>query len=97
MERTVYTLPTIRCLADCEREFEGTIIISHYNTFDKFDDLYYKVYYAICACIEIPECVSYKIPFKFYPEDETVFTLSMTKFLLNLNAWRPYSGVLLYE
>lgn len=84
-----YALPAIRCIADCEREFPDVIIISKYNTYEKFDDLYYKIYYSICACAEIPECVSYKIKFKFYPEDDKVFELSMPKFLLNLNAWRP--------
>lgn len=88
-ERVVYSLPTIRTVTDCEREFPDVIVISKYNTYEDFDDLYYKVYYAICACIEIPECVSYQIRFKFYPEDEVVYSLSMPKFLLNLNAWRP--------
>lgn len=84
-----YSLPTIRTVKDCEREFPDTIIISKYDTYEKFDDLYYKVYYAICACVEIPECVSYPIKFKFYTEDEKTFELSMPKFMLNLNAWRP--------
>ena len=84
-----YNLPVIRRLADCEREFPDVIVISQYDTYDKFDNLYYKVYYAICACIEIPECVSYRIRFKFYTEDQMIYDLSMTKFLLNLNAWRP--------
>lgn len=84
-----YTLPNIRTIKDCEREFPGVITISHYDTYDRFDDLYYKVYFAICACIEIPECASFPIKFKFYPEDEKTFELSMPKFLLNLNAWRP--------
>lgn len=84
-----YVLPTIRTVADCEREFPGIITISNYDTYKKFDDLYYHVYYSICACIEIPECVTYRIKFKFYPEDEKIFELSMAKFMLNLNAWRP--------
>ena len=84
-----YTLPNIRTIQDCERQFPGIITISHYDTYDRFDDLYYKVYFAICACIEIPECASFPIKFKFYPEDEKTFELSMPKFLLNLNAWRP--------
>lgn len=88
-ERVVYSLPIIRTLEDCEREFPDVIIISKYNNYDDFDNLYYKVYYAICACIEIKECVSYKIRFKFYPEDDVVYELSMPKMLLNLNAWRP--------
>ena len=85
----MYTLPFIRTVADCEREFPGIIILSHYNTYESFDDLYYHVYYSICACIEIPDCINYKIKFKFYPEDDAVYELSMTKFLLNLNSWRP--------
>lgn len=88
-EQVVYALPTIRTLADCEREFPDTVVISRLNTYEIFDEFYYKVYYAICACIEIPECVSYKIRFKFYPEDEVTYELSMPKLLLNLNAWRP--------
>ena len=82
-------LPTIRRVSDCEREFPDVIVISKYNTYELFDDLYYKVYYAICACIEIPECISYKIRFKFYQEDDNTYALSLPKFLLNLNAWRP--------
>lgn len=85
----IYTLPTIRTIKDCEREFPDIIVISHYNTYESFDDLYYKVYYAICACIEIPECMSYKIRFKFYSTDEMIHELSLSKFLLNINAWRP--------
>lgn len=88
-EQVVYSLPIIRTLEDCEREFPDVIIISKYNNYDDFDDLYYKIYYAICACIEIKECMSYKIRFKFYPEDDVVYELSMPKMLLNLNAWRP--------
>ena len=87
--QAVYSLPYIRTVADCEREFPDVINISKYNTYEAFDDLYYQVYYAICACIEIPECVSYKIRFKFYTEDDNIYQLSMPKFLLNLNAWRP--------
>lgn len=85
----VYDLPTILTVADCEREFPDVYIISKYNTYEKFDEFYYKIYYAICACIEIPECVSYKIKFKFYQEDDVTYELSMPKMLLNLNAWRP--------
>ena len=88
-EERVYVLPHIRTISDCEREFPGVIIISHYDTYEKFDDLFYHVYYSICACIEIPECIHYKVKFKFYDEDETVYELSLSKFLLNLNAWRP--------
>ena len=84
-----YSLPTVRTVEDCEREFPSVICISNYDTYDKFDDLYSKVYYTICACIEIPECASFPIKFRFYPEDQTVHQLSMPKFLLNLNAWRP--------
>lgn len=85
----VYNLPSIRTVADCEREFPDVIVISKYNTYESFDELYYKIYHVICACIEIPECISYQIRFKFYPEDETIYELSMPKLLLNLNAWRP--------
>lgn len=85
----VYNLPFIRTIKDCEREFPEIITISMYNNYDKFDELYYKIYYSICACIEVPDCISYKIKFKFYPEDDIIFELSMPKLLLNLNAWRP--------
>lgn len=85
----VYNLPFIRTVKDCEREFPDIINISMYNTFERFDELYYKVYYAICACIEVPECISYRIKFKFYSDEDTIYELSMSKFLLNLNAWRP--------
>ena len=89
-ETTVrYVLPTIRTIEDCEREFPDVIIISRYNTYEEFDNLYYKVYYAICACIELPQCMAFKIRFKFYPTDDIIYELSMTKFLLNINAWRP--------
>ena len=84
-----YILPTIRTVADCEREFPDVITISKYDTYEKFDDLYYKIYYACCACFEIKECISYRIKFKFYPDDDQIFELSMPKMLLNLNAWRP--------
>ena len=84
-----YNLPHIRKISDCEREFPEVLVISKYNTYERFDDLYYKVYYAICACYEIPECVGFKIRFRFYPEDQVVHELSMPKFLLNMNAWRP--------
>lgn len=84
-----YTLPVINTMADCEREFPDVIVISRYNTYELFDELYYKIYYAICASIRKPECEGFKIRFKFYPEDTTIFELSMTKMLLNLNAWRP--------
>lgn len=88
-ENVVYSLPVIRTVADCEREFPDILVISKLNNYKEFDNLYYKVYYAICACIEIKECVSFKIRFKFYTEDDTIYELSMPKFLLNLNAWRP--------
>lgn len=84
-----YVLPQIRSVADCEREFPDVIVISRCDTYEKFDELYYKIYYAMCACAEIDECISYKIRFKLYPEDEKVYELSMPKLLLNLNAWRP--------
>jgi hypothetical protein len=82
-------LPHIRTIEDCKREFPDIITISRYNTYDSFDELYYKIYYAICSCVEIPACVSHKIKFKFYPSDETIYELSMPKLLLNMNAWRP--------
>lgn len=88
-ELVVYNLPEINTIADCEREFPDVIVISKYNTYDEFDELYYKIYYAICACIEKKDCISFKIRFKFYPEDESVYELSMPKLLLNMNAWRP--------
>ena len=84
-----YNLPFIRTVEDCKQEFPDVITISAYNTYERFDDLYYKVYYAICACIEVPECISFPIKFRFYPDDDIIFELSMPKFLLNLNAWRP--------
>jgi len=88
-QTTVYQLPHIRTAKDCEREFPDIITFSLLNTYEKFDQLYYKVYYAICACVEIPECVGYKIRFKFYADDKVSYELSMPKFLLNMNAWRP--------
>lgn len=84
-----YNLPTIRTIADCEREFPDIIIISKYRTYEEYDELYYKIYYAICACAEIKQCMGYKIKFKFYPEDDKIYELSMPKMLLNMNAWRP--------
>lgn len=88
-ETVMYSLPHIRTVADCEKEFPDVIIISKYDTYEKFDDLYYKIYYALCACAEIPECISFPIRFKFYPENEEIYELSMAKMLLNMNAWRP--------
>lgn len=88
-DKIMYNLPIIRTVQDCEREFPDVIIISNYNTYDKFDDLFYKVYYAMCACVEIPECISFPIRFKFYKDDDKTYVLSMPKFLLNINAWRP--------
>ena len=85
----VYNLPDIKKVSDCEREFPNVLIISNYNSYELFDEIYYKIYYAICACFELPECVSYKIKFKFYPEDQKTYELSMPKLLLNMNAWRP--------
>lgn len=87
--KVVYDLPHIRTVEDCEREFPDIIVISDYDTYEAFDALYYKVYYAICACIEIKACARYRIKFKLYRDDDHVFDLEMTKFLLNLNAWRP--------
>lgn len=85
----VYDLPNIKCIDDCDKIFSDIIIISKYNTYELFDELYYKVYYAMCAAVGIPGCLSYKIKFKFYPSDEVVYELSMPKFLFNINAWRP--------
>lgn len=85
----IYDLPTIRTVEDCQREFPSTIIISHHDTYEKFDQMYDKVYRAICACYEIPACVSFPIKFKFYVDDPKTYELSMPKFLLNINAWRP--------
>lgn len=84
-----YNLPIIRTREDCEREFPEPIIIANQNTYEKFDRLYFKVYNAICACFEIPECITFPIKFKFYVDDPKVHELSMPKFLLNINAWRP--------
>lgn len=85
----MYNLPTIRTVKDCEREFPDIVVISRLNTYEEFDHFYYKLFYAICACIEISECIKYKIKFKFYPDEEKTYELSMPKFLLNLNAYRP--------
>lgn len=84
-----YNLPTIHCIEDCEREFPDVIVISSYDTYEDFDNLYYKVYYAMCAAVGVPDCLGYKIKFKFYADDEIIYDLSMPKFLLNMNAWRP--------
>jgi hypothetical protein len=84
-----YNLPHIRTIKDCEDQFPDIITISKYDTYEEFDNLYFMCYYSICACFEVPECVSFKIRFKFYPEDSKIYELSMPKFLLNLNAWRP--------
>jgi hypothetical protein len=88
-ETIVYQLPVINTIEDLEREFPDVITISKYNTYELFDSLYYKVYYAICACIGKPACKGYKIKFKFYPDSEVINSLSLGKFLLNINAWRP--------
>ena len=84
-----YDLPTIRTLADCDREFSDIIVISKYDTYEKFDSLYEHLYLCCCACFEIKECLSYPVKFIFYPEDKKVFQLSIPKLLLNLNSWRP--------
>lgn len=85
----VYNLPEINTMEDCEREFPDTLIITKYNTYELFDEIYYKIYYALCACICKPQCEGFKIRFKFYPEDDQIFELTMPKLLLNMNAWRP--------
>ena len=84
-----YNLPVIRKLKDLESYFPIVEIIGNYNTYEKFDEFYYKIYYAICACFEVPECKTFKLKFKFYLDDEETFELSLPKMLLNLNAWRP--------
>ena len=66
----MYNLPFIRTVEHCKQEFPDVIVISRLNTYEKFDKFYYKLYYAICACVEIPECVQYKIKFKFYPDED---------------------------
>ena len=88
-ENVVYNLPTIRCVEDCEREFHDVINFYNLRTDEDFDDVYYKIYYAICACIEILECISYKIKFRLDPDEDKIYELSMSNLLLNMNAWRP--------
>lgn len=88
-ETDMYILPNLNTMDDCEKEFPDTLIISRYNTYEEFDALYYKVYYALCATIKKPMCKGFRVKFKFYPEDEVTFDLSLNKLLLNLNAWRP--------
>ena len=84
-----YNLPTIRTVEDCEREWPGIITISDYDTYESYDYLWDKLFYSMCACYELPNCISYKIKFRFYPEDKVVHELSMPKMLLNLTCWRP--------
>ena len=36
-DNAIYTLPTIRTIRDCEREFPDILIISDYNTYEEFD------------------------------------------------------------
>lgn len=88
-EQEVYDLPKIESVKDCDKLFPDVLIISDYDTYEKFDEMYYKVYYAICAACGVPGCLSYPIRFKFYPDDQVTYQLSMPKFLLNINAWRP--------
>lgn len=85
----MYNLPVINTMEDCKREFPDILIITKYNTYESFDEIYYKIYYALCASINKPLCEGFKIRFKFYSEDEIVYELSMAKLLLNMNAWRP--------
>lgn len=87
--REVYQLPTINTIEDLDREFPEPITISKYNTYELFDDLYYRIYYTLCACLGKPACKGYEVKFKFYPDSEVINSLSLGKFLLNLNAWRP--------
>lgn len=89
MNSEVYNLPRIRRLKDLEEYFPSVEIISSYNTYEKFDEFYYKIYYAICACFEIPECQQFRMKFKFYPDDTETYELSLPKMILNLNCWRP--------
>ena len=89
MSTTPYVLPIIRTITDCERQFPSPVIISKYDSYEKYDELIDKVYKCCCACYEVKECLSYPIKFKFYPEDEKIYQLSMPKFLLNITAWRP--------
>ena len=70
-----YNLPVIRKLKDLESYFPIVEIIGNYNTYEKFDEFYYKIYYAICACFEVPECKTFKLKFKFYLDDEETFEL----------------------
>lgn len=84
-----YNLPVIRSLKDLEEYFPKVEIISSYDSYEKFDEFYYKIYYAICACFEIKECREFKIRFKFYYDDEEIYALSLNKMILNLNCWRP--------
>lgn len=85
----VYNLPLIRKRKDLEEYFPSVEVIGNYNTYEKFDEFYYKIYYTICACFEIKECKDFKLKFKFYHDDEEIYELSLPKMLLNLNAWRP--------
>lgn len=90
MADTVYNLPIVRSVEDCKREFPDMVVISKLmKSYDTYDDFYYHLYYVICACAEIDECIRYKIKFKFYPDSEKSYELSMPKMLLNMNAWRP--------
>lgn len=85
-----YNLPRIRTVEDCEREFKDIIILTHYmNNYSDWDELYYKVYKALCACYEIEDCRNYLVKFRFSDEDDRVFSLPMKRMLLNLNLWRP--------
>lgn len=88
-EMIPYNLPEINTLEDCQREFPDILIIGNYKTYEEFDSLYYKIYYAICASIRKPLCEGFKIRFKFYHDDDTIYELTMNKLLLNMNAWRP--------
>ena len=62
----LYNLPNLKTKEDCEKYFPSILVISDYNTYEKFDELYYKVYYAICACLEIESCKEFKIKFGFF-------------------------------
>ena len=82
-------LPIINTMEDCNRLFPNTLIISNYDTYEKFDELYFHIYDCACATYKKPLCKGFQIKFKFYSDDEKTFSLSIPKLLMNMNAWRP--------
>lgn len=84
-----YNLPKIQSKKDLEEYFPNIEIICTYDTYEKFDDFYYKIYYAICACFENKDCQQFRMKFKFYHHDDEIYELSLPKMILNLNVWRP--------